>query len=76
MPEIHKGGCLCGAVRYTTQGDPMRVTVCHCTWCQRRTGSAFAVESLFELEQVEIAGQLNHFRSVSPTGEVRSRLTN
>ena len=65
MPEIHEGGCVCGAVRYTTRGDPMRVTVCHCTWCQRRTGSAFAVESLFNEAQVEISGELNQFRSTS-----------
>ena len=65
MLESHEGGCLCGAVRYTTHGNPMRVTVCHCTWCQRRTGSAFAVESLFKVEQVEITGKLNHFRSIS-----------
>ena len=47
----------------------MRVTVCHCTWCQRRTGSAFAVESLFNLEQVEISGERTHYRSVSDESE-------
>lgn len=34
-------------MRYRTHGDPLRVTVCHCTWCQRRTGSAFAVNAVF-----------------------------
>jgi hypothetical protein len=43
----HEGGCLCGAVRYQTTGDPLRVTVCHCKWCQRRTGTGFAVEPIF-----------------------------
>ena len=66
MTPIHEGGCLCGAVRYRTHGDPMRVTVCHCTWCQRRTGTAFAVEPVFNEEQVEITGEpLTHYRSVS-----------
>ncbi len=66
MTEIHEGGCLCGAVRYTTKGDPLRVTVCHCTWCQRRTGTGFAVEPIFKNEQVEIVGEpLSHYRSVS-----------
>ena len=65
MAQIHEGGCLCGALRYITRGDPTRVTVCHCTWCQRRTGSAFAVESLFKKEQVEITGEISHFRSIS-----------
>ena len=65
MTQIHEGGCLCGGVRYVVNGDPARVTVCHCTWCQRRTGTAFAVESLFNIAQVEISGQTNRFRSVS-----------
>ena len=66
MAELHEGGCLCGAVRYATQGDPLRVTVCHCTWCQRRTGSAFAVEPVFKKEQVKISGgKLSRYRSVS-----------
>ncbi len=66
MPETHEGGCLCGTVRYLTHGEPMLVTVCHCTWCQRRTGTAFAVAPVFKKEQVEIVGEpLSHYRSVS-----------
>jgi hypothetical protein len=38
-----KGGCLCGAVRYTAETDPTSATVCHCRDCQKFTGSAFAV---------------------------------
>jgi len=40
-----KGGCLCGAVRYTAQADPTSATVCHCRDCQKFTGSAFAANS-------------------------------
>jgi hypothetical protein len=65
LTQVHEGGCLCGEVRYTAFGDPQRVTVCHCTWCQRRTGSAFAVEALFDLRQIEITGETSRFRSVS-----------
>src|SRR5262245_2855870 len=56
MSTRNEGGCVCGAVRYVINGDPVRVTVCHCTWCQRRTGSAFSVEAAFKEEQVEITG--------------------
>jgi hypothetical protein len=64
MPR-HEGGCVCGAVRYVATGDPLRVTVCHCTWCQRRTGTAFAVEPIFKREQVTISGRLAKYRHVS-----------
>lgn len=65
MVDTHEGGCVCGAVRYAASGDPRRVTVCHCTWCQRRTGSAFAVEALFSSEQVRVLGETRRFRSIS-----------
>ena len=66
MTIKHEGGCVCGAVRYETRGDPIRVSVCHCTWCQRRTGSAFAVEPVFQKEQVIISGgPLSRYRHLS-----------
>jgi hypothetical protein len=38
-----QGGCGCGAVQYQVAGQPLMVTVCHCTTCQVRTGSAFSM---------------------------------
>lgn len=51
------GGCLCGAVRFTARAAPLRTTVCHCTFCQRLTGSAFLVEPIFRCEDVEFTGE-------------------
>jgi len=62
----HSGGCVCGAVRFKAIGEPSRVTVCHCTWCQRRTGSAFGVEAVFDQAQVEVVGDtVARYRHVS-----------
>ena len=44
---VHSGGCLCGALRYETLGDPFRVTICHCRFCQRATGAGHMVEPIF-----------------------------
>ena len=63
---IHEGGCVCGGVRYVVHGDPERVTLCHCTWCQRRTGAAFGIEAVFCEDRVELAADmLRTYRHVS-----------
>ena len=51
--EIHEGGCCCGAVRYQTTRKPKRVGVCHCRYCQARTGSAFGVSVYFKNVNIE-----------------------
>lgn len=56
MTLKQSGGCLCGAVRYTVSAEPVRVTICHCTFCQRITGSAYLVEPIFKRADVEFAG--------------------
>lgn len=54
MLEVHEGGCLCGTIRYRVKGDPQQAYVCHCTFCQRRTGGAFAVIVWFAEQNVEL----------------------
>jgi hypothetical protein len=62
MSEIHSGGCVCRAVRYRVHGNPTVGTVCHCTFCQRRLASAFAVLASFPQEAVELLqGQLSEY---------------
>jgi len=48
------GGCGCGALRYTLLAAPIFTHCCHCTWCQRETGSAFAVNAMIETRQVSL----------------------
>jgi hypothetical protein len=49
-----EGGCTCRAVRYRLKVRPIFVHCCHCSWCQRETGSAFAVNAVIEASQVEL----------------------
>ena len=46
------GGCTCRHVRYRLVGEPMIVHACHCRWCQRETGSAHALNAIYEAERV------------------------
>ncbi len=60
------GGCVCGAVRFRTTAEPLRVTICHCKWCQRRTGTAFGTEVVFDSSQVEVTGrEIARYRHIS-----------
>jgi hypothetical protein len=43
MNQPRQGGCQCGTVRYEVAGDPLMVVVCHCSDCQRQSGSAFGM---------------------------------
>ena len=54
MPDVHNGGCACGAIRYRVHGKPTVASVCHCTFCQRRLASAFAVLATFPEQAVEV----------------------
>ncbi len=62
MTTSREGGCVCGAVRYIATGEPERVTICHCTWCQRRTGSGFGVEVVFREGAVSFTGERTIYR--------------
>ena len=48
------GRCTCGYVRYHFTAQPMIVHCCHCTWCQRETGTAFALNAVIEASAVKI----------------------
>jgi hypothetical protein len=71
-----EGGCSCGHVRYRIEGPPLIVHACHCSWCQRETGTAHALNALYEAERVElIAGhpELIHTPTASGRGQVIAR---
>ncbi len=73
-----EGGCVCGAVRYRLLNTPMIVHCCHCTWCQRETGSAFAINALMEASQVlSLQGDVERTQipSASGQGQIMSRCT-
>lgn len=64
--------CRCGQLRATCVGIPVRVSVCHCLECQKRSGSAFSFQARWPDERVEIAGT---YREWSLTGDSGKRGT-
>lgn len=60
--------CNCGQLSLTSTGEPKRVSVCHCTACQKRTGSAFGVQVRFAAESVEFAGRNNSYHRTADSG--------
>lgn len=51
---MHLGRCLCGEIEYAVDGQPRDVINCHCEFCQRATGSAYLVETIFEQEDFRL----------------------
>jgi len=67
--NVHDGACACGHVRYRVRSEPLIVHCCHCSWCQRQNGSAFAVNALVEAEHVQILeGDVVDVTVPSPSG--------
>jgi len=66
----YEGGCTCGALRYRMTRKPLFVHCCHCRWCQRETGSAFAINALIESDRVTVlAGAPDPVLTPSSSGQ-------
>lgn len=66
---IREAACHCGAASLRCEGEPAKVSLCHCRDCQRRTGSLFSVAAFFPRELVAVTGiALRQFRRGSASG--------
>jgi hypothetical protein len=69
---VRRAVCSCGQLQLTVEGDPIRISMCHCLACQRRTGSAFAIQARFMSEHVRIDGRSSDYVRTSDDGEDRT----
>lgn len=62
------GGCMCGAVRYECASEPLMAGNCHCTDCQRATGTAYASVFFVPRSAVKITGEVQYYESKGDSG--------
>jgi hypothetical protein len=68
--EYFDGGCDCRHVIYRMTSRPLIVHGCHCRWCQRETGAAFATNAMIEADRVELrAGEVIRIDTPSSSGK-------
>lgn len=60
--------CCCGKLVARVRGEPVRISICHCLACQRRSGSAFAAQARFPAEAVTIEGPSTEYVRVGDEG--------
>ncbi len=63
------GGCSCGQVRFSADADPTFVAVCHCTACQKASGSAFAVVIALPAPALTVTGDVKAYDSKGDSGQ-------
>jgi len=68
--DHYDGHCTCGAVRYRMTNRPLFVHCCHCRWCQRESGAAFALNAMIEADRVLLlAGEPELVMTPSASGK-------
>ncbi len=72
MTEELEGGCLCGKVRFRARQAPLRTLACHCTFCQKVTGSAYFAESMYPMDAVQFNnGEMTSYEHCSDSSNKR-----
>ena len=56
-----RAACNCGQLEIVCEGEPVRISMCHCLECQRRTGAAFGCQAWFTQQQTTISGNSTQF---------------
>ena len=63
------GGCLCGQVRYRLEGEPLAVTLCHCTHCRKQSASNQAMNWVVISDNLTIEGALKTYLDTGDSGQ-------
>ena len=61
--------CRCSQLRAIAEGDPVRVSICHCLACQKRSGSAFSAQARWETDCVHFEGESKQWTRTADSGQ-------
>ncbi|MEZ5572207.1 MAG: GFA family protein [Halioglobus sp.] len=67
------GSCQCGDVTYTVNAEPLFTYACHCSSCQKRTGSAFSLGAIIATTALDLKGALTAWSRLSDQGNTNTR---
>jgi len=73
MAKKISGGCICGAIQYECDADPLLMLNCHCRDCQRASGSAYAAILAAPKAAVQLRGELHYHGIVGGSGKLIQR---
>ncbi len=67
-PKSRRAACSCGRLCLEAKGEAVRISICHCLACQRRTGSAFGAQARFPADAVTVHGESSAYTRVADSG--------
>jgi hypothetical protein len=70
--DAREAACSCGQLRLTAEGDPVRISMCHCLACQRRTGSAISLQARWAADRVRVVGRYSDYVRIADDGKGRT----
>lgn len=65
---VRHAACLCGRISLGCRGEPVRISICHCDECRRRTGSAFGVQVRYEASATTASGDASEYVRIADSG--------
>lgn len=65
---VRTATCRCGQLSATCRGEPVRISVCHCLECQKRSGSTFAIQARWSTDDVTIFGPSKTWERIADSG--------
>lgn len=66
---VRTASCRCGQLTAECTGDPIRISVCHCLDCKRRSGSAFAAQARWPDDRFALKGEFREWRGAGDSGK-------